>query len=361
VVTAYIGLGSNQGDRAGLITGALKMLDTLDGVKVAGVSGMAETRPLGGKDQGDYLNAVAKVETGLDAEKFFAKMAEIEDLLGRVRGEKWSSRTIDLDLLLYGDEIIDTESLTVPHIQMHLRSFVLNGVCELDADFVHPAMKRPMAELKTRLNGNNFTIDAQKPQLISIAGVIGAGKTTLAESLVEALDCELLREAYDKNPYLADEYAGKENVALESELFFLDSRIEQLGKDALAAGKIVVSDYVFEKQIIYAKQWLSSEQLAAFQDRNSHAVEVVSKPVLMIYLNTSTEICLERIRSRNRAYEQEIGLKMLHELLAGYERLLADWEVCPVMTVDTTKFDSMNIDDVNSLADEVRYYIAPTG
>ena len=82
-------------------------------------------------------------------------MIEIENRLGRVRQEKWSPRTIDLDLLLFDDKIIDTAELTVPHLQMHLRSFVLKGLCRLNPDLIHPVMKVTVKELAARLNGGD--------------------------------------------------------------------------------------------------------------------------------------------------------------------------------------------------------------
>ena len=119
---------------------AVESLAACDGVDVIAQSPVLETAPLGGMDQPGYLDCVVKVETSLSADELFVRMTEIEDSLGRVRTEKWGPRTIDLDLLLYGDEIIETERLTVPHKQMHLRSFVLDGMCELDADLVHPVL-----------------------------------------------------------------------------------------------------------------------------------------------------------------------------------------------------------------------------
>ena len=94
------------------------------------IEGRLQTR--GWKDGGGkYLNAVAEVRTDLTAEELFGRLVEIETALGRVRGEKWGPRTIDLDLLLYGDEIIDSADLSVPHKQMHLRTFLFERICEL--------------------------------------------------------------------------------------------------------------------------------------------------------------------------------------------------------------------------------------
>jgi len=356
-ITAYIALGGNLADSAGYINKALEKLAATDATSVEAVSSMIKTAPLGGMEQPDYLNAVVRIKTTLAAENLYEQMVDIENALGRKRGEKWATRTIDLDLLLYDDAIIETATLTVPHSQMHLRSFVLRGMCELDADLIHPVLKRSMAELAGRLRGNDFVVEPKRPQLISVAGVIGVGKTTLAKDLCEVLDGRLLAEAYDENPFLADEYAGKKEVALDSELYFLNSRIGQLDSRVLSAGQVVISDYVFDKQMIYARQWLDRRQLAAFEKRNNAAVETIVKPVLVIYMKNSLQTCLERIHERNRPYEQQIKLQMLKNLSDNYERLFAEWDVCPVITLQGDEFDCMDRDDVKKLASEVSCYI----
>ncbi len=357
ITTAYIGLGSNLGDRVGFINKALENLDKTERITVAAVSRMIETRPLGDRAQGDYINTVAKIETTLTAEQLYEQMMITENSLGRTRDEKWAPRTIDLDLLLYGDEVINQAGLTIPHSRMHLRSFVLQGMCELDADLQHPVLKRSMTELAKRLAGNDFMLDGQKPQLISVAGVIGVGKTTLAKALAQMLDCQMLAEAYDTNPYLADVYAGKSQLALDSQLYFLNSRVEQLDNNLLKPGCAVVTDYVFEKEMIYAERTLDPGQLAQYKKHNSEAAPTVATPVLVIYLKDSVQQCLERIRRRNRPYEQQIELVTLKILSDDYERLFADWPRSPVMRPAANEFNCLDNADVKSLANEVKSYI----
>jgi 2-amino-4-hydroxy-6-hydroxymethyldihydropteridine diphosphokinase len=319
---------------------------------------MTETRPLGDKNQGNYINTVAKIETKLTAEQLYKQMMIIENSLGRTRDEKWAARTIDLDLLLYGDEAINQAALTIPHSRMHLRSFVLQGMCQLAADLQHPVLKRSMSRLARRLGGNDFTLDGQKPQLISVAGVIGVGKTTLAKALARMLDCQMLAEAYDTNPFLAEVYAGRKNFALDSQLYFLDTRVEQLSKDSLKAGRAAVTDYVFDKEMIYAKRTLDSAQLAQYKERNSYLADTVAKPVLVIYLKDSVQKCLERIRRRNRPYEQQIELETLKNLSDDYEKLFADWPRSPVIRLAANEFNCLDNADVKNLANEVRCYSA---
>ena len=174
-VTAYVGLGSNLGDRQQVIRDALEGLGRNGDVEVVRMSTIKETAPLGKSAQPHYLNGVAEVRTTLPAESLLELMMATENVLGRTRRGKWGSRTIDLDLLLYGDEIIHLPNLIVPHPQLHLRSFVLDGLCELDGGLAHPLFKEPVSELARRLGGGDYTLNPSVSQLVSIAGLIGVG------------------------------------------------------------------------------------------------------------------------------------------------------------------------------------------
>ncbi|MDD5327139.1 MAG: 2-amino-4-hydroxy-6-hydroxymethyldihydropteridine diphosphokinase [Phycisphaerae bacterium] len=355
---AYIGLGSNLGDRKSFIHKALKMLTETKDIEVVRLSDILETAPLGGANQPDYLNAVAQIKTALTAEDLHKILIGIEASLGRTRNEKWSSRNIDLDILLFGDEIINSPRLTIPHSQMHLRSFVLKGLCQLDAELLHPVIKEPMKELAGRLNNADFVLNPELPQLISVAGVIGVGKTTLAKKLSDILGCKCILEPYDENPFLPDVYAGKKELALDSQLFFLTGRVKQLTRSALAAGQITISDYVFDKELIYAQILLDAEQLALYKGIYPPFSEAVVSPALVIYLTDSVQNCLERIHRRNRPYEQKIEPQFLDALSRGHEKLFADWKKCPVIRLSMLQFDFMRDDNVQSLANQIKSYIA---
>jgi 2-amino-4-hydroxy-6-hydroxymethyldihydropteridine diphosphokinase len=356
--TAYIGVGSNLGDRKGCIDKALKMMAEAQSTKVVRVSDLAETEPLGAPDHPKYLNGVLEVETTLSAEDLYKMMAEIENALGRERPDQWAPRTIDLDLLLFGGAIVNTDDLTVPHPQMHLRSFVLAGMCQLNPDLLHPVLKESMSILASRLAGRDFARDGDRPQLVSIAGIIGVGKTTLAKKLAQALDCRPIFEAYDENPFLPDVYAGHGQLALDSQLFFLTSRLDQLSAEALTAPDIIVSDYVFDKELIYARCLLDKRQLTLYEKLYEALNSDIAAPSLVIYLKDSAGRCLERIHKRNRPYEQAIVADLLERLNTGYEQLFADWKRSPVITISMPDFDSRRKADVEHLKNQVTSYVA---
>ncbi|MGA2172434.1 MAG: 2-amino-4-hydroxy-6-hydroxymethyldihydropteridine diphosphokinase [Sedimentisphaerales bacterium] len=353
--TAYIALGSNLGDRQRFIDDALKMLRKSPGIDVVAATAPADTAPLGGVNQLRYLNAVAELQTNLSAKNLHKRLIEIEDALGRKRSKKWSSRTIDLDLLLFGGDVINTDKLIVPHPQMHLRSFVLNGLCRLNPNLLHPVLNETVSVLAGRLNGCDYVPPTDRPQLISIAGNIGAGKTTLAKKLAAVLSCRAIFEAYDTNPFLPKVYAGDKALALDSQLYFLASRVEQLNPSALDKNQLVITDYVFDKELIYANLLLSKEQLGLYLKIHSQLSSGVAVPALLIHLADSPEKCLQRIHRRNRPYEQRIQPDFLETIDAGYKKLVAGWESSPVITL--TDFDCLNQKDVDRLAVQIGYYL----
>ncbi len=356
-LTAYIGLGSNLGNRKGHIDSAIKLLADKEHIELSRVSDIIETAPLAQMEQPKYLNAVVELKTTLSPEDLLKKMLEVESSLGREKKEKWASRIIDLDLLLFGENVINHADLIVPHLQMHLRSFVLKGLCQLNGNLLHPVIKEPVSVLAERLNGQDFVLNPDISQLVSIAGIIGVGKTTLAKKLSGLLNCKCIFEAYDKNPYLPQVYAGEKELALDSQLYFLTSRIAQLNPNELTPGQIAITDYVFEKELIYARRLLSAEQLILYEKVYRPFRLEVTQPILVVYLTDSAQSCLERIHKRNRPYEQKIELRFLQELDSGYQQLFADWKTCPVIRLSASHFDCRKNEDLQNLANQLQYYI----
>lgn len=131
MVTTYIGIGSNLGNRQQNINKAISYLKDSDKIEVKKVSSIYETEPIGGPPQGKFLNGVIEIETDLSPLDLLDRLDEIEMKLGRVRSEKNGPRTIDLDILLYSDIQINNERLTIPHPHMQEREFVLRGLREI--------------------------------------------------------------------------------------------------------------------------------------------------------------------------------------------------------------------------------------
>jgi 2-amino-4-hydroxy-6-hydroxymethyldihydropteridine diphosphokinase len=139
VTRAYVGLGANLGDREATIRAAVEALAAEGAIEVLAVSSLRETQPVGVGEQPLFLNGAAAIQTALSASELLGHLLSIEQRFGRVRipGEH-SPRTLDLDLLLYGDETIEEPGLTVPHPRLHERRFVLEPLAELDPGLVVP-------------------------------------------------------------------------------------------------------------------------------------------------------------------------------------------------------------------------------
>jgi 2-amino-4-hydroxy-6-hydroxymethyldihydropteridine diphosphokinase len=138
LVTCYLGLGSNMGDRAAMIARAVRCLGSWGDIVVAARSPMYVTRPWGLCDQRDFVNAVVRVETDLTPQDLLARVKSIETSLGRRGGVRWGPRPIDVDILFYGDRIVTEENLTIPHPLVCTRAFVLAPLVDVAPDLVHP-------------------------------------------------------------------------------------------------------------------------------------------------------------------------------------------------------------------------------
>lgn len=152
-MTAFVALGSNLGDREAQLVRAVRTLAATPDVVIQGVSRVYETAAVGPAGQGDYLNAVLQLATLLSPRALLGELLRIERGAGRVREQepaRWGPRCLDLDLLLYGDRCLREPGLEVPHPRMHERAFVLEPLCELAPDRIHPRLGVTFAGLALR-------------------------------------------------------------------------------------------------------------------------------------------------------------------------------------------------------------------
>lgn len=153
--TAYIALGSNMGDKKAYLDGAVSALEKLPGSRVQRVSSYCVTKPYGNVEQDDFLNGCLCLETLMCPEELLDALHTIEQAAHRERKIHWGPRTLDLDILLYDDEIFETERLVIPHPEMHKRSFVLMPLLEIAPYKRHPILKKTVAELCEECSGEN--------------------------------------------------------------------------------------------------------------------------------------------------------------------------------------------------------------
>lgn len=157
-------MGSNLGDRTANCMLAVSMLSAF--ARVTAVSSVYETEPVGPKDQPDFINCAACIETDLPPEELLAELQSIEDTLGRVRSGRWRERSIDLDIVFYDGLIMNTDELTIPHPRAHLRRFVLEPLAEISPGLVHPVLGATVSGLLGMLEGGERVVKTAPPSVL---------------------------------------------------------------------------------------------------------------------------------------------------------------------------------------------------
>jgi len=170
---AVIGIGTNVGDRLATLEASIWTLHETDGISVADVSGIWETAPWGGVDQDPYLNAVVVIETSLGPHELLADLQATEAVFGRDRDSevRWGPRTLDLDILLYGDEVIDTPDLVVPHPRIEERAFVLVPLLEVLPGLTLPTGTRLTAALAALAPFDGMDLHIRLPDVPGRQGI----------------------------------------------------------------------------------------------------------------------------------------------------------------------------------------------
>lgn len=182
------------------------------------------------------------------------------------------------------------------------------------------------------------------PRYIAIEGVIGAGKTTLATMLAERFAARLVLERFDENPFLEDFYKDQERFAFQTQVFFLLSRYRQQEefRQLDLFYDYVVSDYIFDKDRIFASLTLGEHEMSLYESVHSALEGSVSKPDLVIYLQSNVNRLAGNIRRRGRAMEQSISYGYLRDLAEAYAQYFFHYTAAPVLIVNTANMDFVN-------------------
>ena len=155
---AYIGFGSNIGDRLAHIQNAIQTLSKTEGITLQKISSVYKTDPVGYEAQAQFLNGVAAIQTTLPPLSLLHILKDIETAIGRKHRTRWGPREIDLDILIYGDMCLQTEKLIIPHPEMHRRGFVLVPLAEIAPDLVHPVFQESIQTLRNRLEDDKSVL-----------------------------------------------------------------------------------------------------------------------------------------------------------------------------------------------------------
>ncbi len=368
---AYLGLGSNIGNRIGYIRRSLVALSRLPKTKVTKVSSLYETEPYGKKEQPWFINIVVEVSTELGPLELFKKCKSIENKLGRQKREKWAEREIDIDILLYDEIIFSTPELQIPHPDMHNRRFVLIPLSEIAPNIIHPVFKKSVSELLIECKDTTKIIhipekidlkniiepEVKEIRYIAIEGVIGAGKTSLAKLLGERLNAKVVLEQYYENPFLEKFYENRERYAFQTQIFFLLSRYKQQMElhQIDLFHEYLITDYIFDKDKIFAHINLKGDELKLYEMLVGMLEKNIPVPDLVIYLQSSVERLMQNIRKRGRPYEKNISEDYIRELYEAYnEFFFNQYRKSPVLVINVTEIDFVNNrDDFEDLVNEI--------
>jgi 2-amino-4-hydroxy-6-hydroxymethyldihydropteridine diphosphokinase len=310
-----IGLGSNQGDRRLLLETATARVVGDSGGRLVARSSWRETSPVGGPpNQPMFLNGALLIDVTIGPESLLAFLQKIEHDLGRRRDERWSRRTIDLDLLVYEGCVRNTPSLRLPHPRMAWRRFVLEPVAEVAPTMTHPTLGWTMAQLLEHLNTT--------PRYVAITGPIAVGKSQLAQRVASAIGANLVVEQPDWGR-LAEFYGDPASHGWTTELEFLDQRARLL-EDVLPLGQAgtpvaqenhwTISDFWFDQSVAFARAWLSGERFPAFVERWRERRQTVARPRLVVLLDLPGEALIDRLHRRGRACERPLTVTPLERI-----------------------------------------------
>ncbi|MFK8059187.1 MAG: 2-amino-4-hydroxy-6-hydroxymethyldihydropteridine diphosphokinase [Polaribacter sp.] len=367
----YLSLGTNLGNKLENLQKAIVLIDDKIGV-ILKVSSIYKT-PSWGFSGDDFYNICIKVSTNKSPEKVLENILTIEKELGRKRSDskEYQNRNIDIDILLFDNEIILSKNLIVPHPKMLARKFVMIPLSEIASEVIHPIEKKHISVcLQNCVDSSEITIVkeklkrpipvSEKYNYIAIEGNIGAGKTSLAKMLSEEFNAKSVLERFADNPFLPKFYEDKERYAFPLEMSFLADRYQQLTDDLAQFDlfkNFIVSDYYIFKSLIFAQVTLQKEEYLLYRKMFDLMYKEITKPDLYIYLYQNTERLLENIKKRGRLYEQSIQASYLEDIQNGYKSFINTEKNLNLLIIDVSKIDFVNnIKDYNDIVDKIKHF-----
>ncbi len=352
----YLSLGSNQGDKLKTLQNAIHDIAENIGA-IQKISSVYKTSSWGYEGE-DFYNICIGVSTYLQPENLLKKLLGIENKYGRQRKKTngYSDRKIDIDILLFDNEIIFSKEVTIPHPRMLERKFVLVPLVEIAKNTLHPIEKKQLVSCLNNCSDASLIekISAklirpipltEKYNYIAIEGNIGAGKTSLAKLMSDEFNAKVVLERFADNAFLPKFYNDKERFAFPLEMSFLADRYQQLIDDLAQFDlfkNLIVSDYYIFKSLIFAQVTLQKEEYTLYRKIFDIMYREISKPDLYIYLYQNTNRLLDNIKKRGRDYEQNIEAGYLQKIHDGYSGFIKTEQHLNTLIIDVSELDFVN-------------------
>lgn len=353
--TYHIALGSNKGDKLKNLQLAVDAIYTRVGI-IKLISKVYKS-PAFGFESDDFLNCCLVLESYLEPQQVLENLLNIETDLGRSRTNPntYEARTIDLDIIFVETEVINTNTLQVPHPEMSKRKFVLLPLNDVASKVVHPIFKNEVSVLLANcedasvlepiniwLKNPSKQYHFSKLNYIAIEGNIGAGKTSLANKISHDFNAKLILERFADNPFLPKFYEDANRYAFTLEMSFLADRYQQISDDLSQLDlfkDFIVSDYDIFKSLIFSKITLNEDEFNLYRKLFYLMYKDIAKPELYIYLYQNTERLQENIKKRGRDYEQNIANDYLEKINTGYLDFLKTQKDFNVKIIDVSNRD----------------------
>jgi len=369
---AYISIGSNLGNRLQNLQEAAFLLGAYVG-EITAISKVYESASLG-FDSSDFLNACLVLETQLTPLAILEKILSIEKSMGRKRLQEggYEARIIDIDILYFDTEIIQSDHLVVPHSKLQERKFVLLPLADIAPQKYHPILGKDTRNLIQECKDKSQPIKTAlklyktKEELfsslsfIAIEGNIGAGKTTLANRIAEDFNGKLVLERFADNPFLPKFYEDQGRYAFPLEMSFLADRYQQFTDDTSQFDlfkNFMVSDYDIYKSLIFAQVTLQKDEFNLYRKLFNLMYKEVKKPRIYVYLYQSTERLLENIKNRGRSYEQSIEPAYLDKINKGYFDFFKSYPEQNTLIIDVGELDFVSrLEDYNTIIDRIKNF-----
>ncbi len=365
----YLSLGTNQGNKLENLQKAIDLIDENVG-GIQKVSSVYQT-PSWGFEGENFFNICIKVSTYQQPEVLLSSLLGIEQELGRLRSSEkgYQNRKIDIDILLFDDEIIFSKLLIVPHPKMLDRKFVLIPLAEIAPNELHPIKKTQLSVCAQNCNdASEISMIkeklrrpiplSEKYNYIAIEGNIGSGKTSLTKMISDEFNAKIILERFADNPFLPKFYEDKERYAFPLEMSFLADRHQQLSDDLAQFDlfkNFIVSDYYIFKSLIFAQVTLQKEEYILYRKMFDIMYKEITKPDLYIYLYQNTEQLLQNIKKRGRDYEQSIAPSYLNKIHLGYRNFIDTEQNLNSVIIDVSGRDFVgNPDDYKYIIKKIK-------
>ena len=349
----YVSLGTNKGNKFKNLQNAIDLIADEVGA-IQKISSIYKTDAVG-FDGDEFLNAVIKVSTYLPPDTLMRTLLELEEKIGRIRTEKkqYSNRIIDLDILLFDNEIIFSKTVIVPHPKMLDRKFVMVPLVEIAANKIHPIEKKQLNSCLLNCSDSSEIIKiedelvrpvsvSEKYNYIAIEGNIGAGKTSLAKMISDEFNAKKVLERFTDNPFLPKFHKNQERYAFPLEMSFLADRHQQLSDDLAQFDlfkNFIISDYYIFKSLIFAQVTLQKEEYVLYRKMFNFMYKEIAKPDLYVYLYQDKNRLLDNIKKRGRAYEQNIQPEYLQKIHDGYSNFIKTEQNLNSIIIDISDID----------------------